>query len=90
MKSIKSKSIFNKTKKVIPGGVNSPVRSFCCCFFNTFYSKKSKGSLITDVDNNSYVDFIGSWGAMILGHSDRRILKKAQFSFKKWFDLRSS
>jgi len=76
MKSIKSKSIFNKTKKVIPGGVNSPVRSFAAVSSTPFIVKKSKGSLITDVDNNSYVDFIGSWGAMILGHSDRRILKK--------------
>ena len=38
--------------------------------------KKSIGSKIIDIDNNSYVDFIGSWGAMILGHSDKRILKK--------------
>ena len=76
MKSIKSKSIFNKTKKVIPGGVNSPVRSFAAVSSTPFIVKKSKGSLITDVDNNSYVDFIGSWGAMILGHSDKRILKK--------------
>ena len=76
MKSIKSKSIFNKTKKVIPGGVNSPVRSFAAVSSTPFIVKKSKGSLITDVDNNTYVDFIGSWGAMILGHSDRRILKK--------------
>ena len=76
MKSIKSKSIFNKTKKVIPGGVNSPVRSFAAVSSTPFIVKKSKGSLITDVDNNTYVDFIGSWGAMILGHSDKRILKK--------------
>jgi len=52
MKSIKSKSIFNKTKKVIPGGVNSPVRSFAAVSSTPFIVKKSKGSLITDVDNN--------------------------------------
>ena len=61
---------------MIPGGVNSPVRSFTAVSSTPFIVKKSKGSLITDVDNNSYIDFIGSWGAMILGHSDNRILKK--------------
>ena len=76
MKRTKSNTIFKKTKKMIPGGVNSPVRSFAAVSSNPFIVKKSKGSLITDVDNNSYIDFIGSWGAMILGHSDNRILKK--------------
>jgi glutamate-1-semialdehyde 2,1-aminomutase len=61
---------------MIPGGVNSPVRSFTAVSSTPFIVKKSKGSLITDVDNNNYIDFIGSWGAMILGHSDNRILKK--------------
>ena len=76
MKRTKSNTIFKKTKKMIPGGVNSQVRSFAAVSSNPFIVKKSKGSLITDVDNNSYIDFIGSWGAMILGHSDNRILKK--------------
>ena len=75
MKRTKSNTIFKKTKKMIPGGVNSPVRSFTAVSSTPFIVKKSKGSLITDVDNNSYIDFIGSWGAMILGHSDNRILK---------------
>jgi glutamate-1-semialdehyde 2,1-aminomutase len=61
---------------MIPGGVNSPVRSFVAVSSTPFIVKRSKGSLITDVDNNNYIDFIGSWGAMILGHSDNRILKK--------------
>ena len=76
MKRTKSNTIFKKTKKMIPGGVNSPVRSFAAVSSTPFIVKRSKGSLITDVDNNNYIDFIGSWGAMILGHSDNRILKK--------------
>ena len=76
MKRSKSENLFNKTKKIIPGGVNSPVRSFSAVSSTPFIVKKSKGSIITDIDNNKYVDFIGSWGAMILGHSDSRILKK--------------
>ena len=76
MKRTKSNTIFKKTKKMIPGGVNSPVRSFAAVSSTPFIVKRSKGSIITDVDNNNYIDFIGSWGAMILGHSDNRILKK--------------
>ena len=76
MQRVKSNKLFNKTKKMIPGGVNSPVRSFSAVSGSPFIVKKSKGSKIIDIDNNSYIDFIGSWGAMILGHSDKRILKK--------------
>ena len=77
MKKIKlSNKAFAESAKIFPGGVNSPVRSFAAVSSTPFIVKKSKGSLITDVDNNSYVDLIGSWGAMVLGHSDRRILKK--------------
>ncbi len=61
---------------MIPGGVNSPVRSFSAVSSSPFIVKKSKGSHIVDIDNNRYIDFIGSWGAMILGHSDNRILSK--------------
>ena len=76
MKRNKSNLLFNKTKKMIPGGVNSPVRSFSAVSSSPFIVKKSKGSHIVDIDNNRYIDFIGSWGAMILGHSDSRILSK--------------
>jgi len=61
---------------MIPGGVNSPVRSFSAVSSSPFIVKKSNGSHIVDIDNNRYIDFIGSWGAMILGHSDSRILSK--------------
>ena len=76
MQRVKSQKLFNKTKKMIPGGVNSPVRSFSAVAGSPFIVKKSKGSKIIDIDNNSYIDFIGSWGAMILGHSDARIIRK--------------
>ena len=76
MQRVKSQKLFNKTKKMIPGGVNSPVRSFSAVAGSPFIVKKSKGSKIIDIDDNSYIDFIGSWGAMILGHSDERIIRK--------------
>lgn len=76
MRRNKSNLLFNKTKKMIPGGVNSPVRSFSAVSSSPFIVKKSKGSHIVDIDNNRYIDFIGSWGTMILGHSDNRILSK--------------
>ena len=78
----KSKIVFRKTKKLIPGGVNSPVRSFNAVDSTPFIVDKSKGSYLIDIDGNKYIDFIGSWGAMILGHSDKRILKKL-FSVSK-------
>ena len=63
MQRAKSRKLFNKTKKMIPGGVNSPVRSFSAVSGTPFIVKKSIGSRIIDIDNNSYVElywFMGS------------------------------
>ena len=69
----KSKKIFNAAKKYIPGGVNSPVRAFSAVNDIPFFVKKSQGAYLTDIDNKKYIDYIGSWGAQILGHCDKRI-----------------
>ena len=69
----KSKKIFNAAKKYIPGGVNSPVRSFSAVNDIPFFVKKSQGAYLTDIDDKKYIDYIGSWGAQILGHCDKRI-----------------
>jgi len=71
----KSKKEFKIAKKYIPGGVNSPVRSFSAVNSTPFFVKKSKGAYIFDIDNKKYIDYIGSWGAMILGHCDSKIIK---------------
>ncbi|MBS4537894.1 glutamate-1-semialdehyde 2,1-aminomutase [Clostridium sp. D2Q-11] len=70
----KSKKIYEDAKKYIPGGVNSPVRAFKSVDLDPIFIEKGKGSKIYDVDGNSYIDYICSWGPLILGHSDEEVL----------------
>ena len=65
---------FEDAKKLIPGGVNSPARAFNSVECNPIFISKAKGSKIYDVDGNSYIDFVSSWGPMILGHSDNDVI----------------
>jgi glutamate-1-semialdehyde 2,1-aminomutase len=65
----KSKSLFDKAKQFIPGGVNSPVRAFRAVGGNPVFIKSAKGAYLYDEDGNEYVDLINSWGPMILGHA---------------------
>src|SRR5690554_78091 len=65
----KSKKLFEEAKKIIPGGVNSPVRAFKSVGGNPVFIKKGSGSKIFDVDGNEYIDYIGSWGPHIFGHN---------------------
>tara|TARA_Y100001933_G_scaffold214345_1_gene220391 strand:+ start:120 stop:1412 length:1293 start_codon:yes stop_codon:yes gene_type:complete len=65
---------FEDAKKLIPGGVNSPARAFKSVECNPIFISKAKGSKIYDVDGNSYIDFVSSWGPMILGHSDKDVI----------------
>ena len=71
-----SGSLFKEAKKYIPGGVNSPVRAFKSVDMDPVYIKRGSGSKIYDVDGNEYIDYVCSWGPLILGHSDERVLKK--------------
>jgi glutamate-1-semialdehyde 2,1-aminomutase len=63
-----STRLFNEAQRVIPGGVNSPVRAFKSVGANPLFIKKAFGSRLTDVDGNEFIDYVGSWGPMILGH----------------------
>ncbi len=65
----RSNQLFERAQKVIPGGVNSPVRAFRSVGRAPIFIEGAKGATLTDVDDNTYIDFIGSWGPMILGHS---------------------
>jgi glutamate-1-semialdehyde 2,1-aminomutase len=70
MRSIsKSRSLFEKAKQFIPGGVNSPVRAFRAVGGNPLFMKSAKGAFLYDEDGNEYIDLINSWGPMILGHA---------------------
>jgi glutamate-1-semialdehyde 2,1-aminomutase len=65
----RSKTLFEKAKQFIPGGVNSPVRAFRAVGGSPLFIKKAKGAYLYDEDGNQYIDLINSWGPMILGHA---------------------
>ncbi|XXF52254.1 glutamate-1-semialdehyde 2,1-aminomutase [Thermoanaerobacterium thermosaccharolyticum] len=69
-----SKKLFDKAKKLMPGGVNSPVRAFKSVGINPPFIKRGYGSHIEDVDGNTYIDYVLSWGPLILGHCNTRIV----------------
>ena len=71
----KSELLFEKAQLFIPGGVNSPVRAFRSVGGTPLFFKSAKGSILTDVDGKNYIDYIGSWGPMILGHCHEPILE---------------
>ncbi len=63
-----SHALFEQAQAVIPGGVNSPVRAFKGVGGEPLFFKQGKGAHIIDVDLQSYIDYVGSWGPLILGH----------------------
>ena len=71
----KSISLFSRAQQSIPGGVNSPVRAFKSVGGNPIFISKAKGAYLYDVDNNQYIDYIASWGPMILGHAQEQVVK---------------
>jgi glutamate-1-semialdehyde 2,1-aminomutase len=80
MSGARSRKLFEEAKKHIPGGVNSPVRAFRSVGGEPIFIKKAKGSKIVDADGKTYIDYVLSWGPMILGHAYPRVtaaLKKA-------------
>ena len=86
LKRTNSDLLFNKAKTLMPGGVNSPVRAFKNVDANPIFFKSAKGPILTDEDDNNYIDFIGSWGPMILGHSNPIIVD----AVKKQLELGTS
>jgi glutamate-1-semialdehyde 2,1-aminomutase len=80
MKWTTSHKLFKRANELIPGGVNSPVRAFRAVGGNPVFIDRAKGSKIYDVDGNAYIDYVLSWGPLILGHAHPRVvnaLKKA-------------
>jgi glutamate-1-semialdehyde 2,1-aminomutase len=71
----RSKRLFRKALGLMPGGVNSPVRAFKAVGGNPLFISHSRGSRIYDVDGNSYIDYVLSWGPMIVGHAHPRVVK---------------
>src|SRR6266849_10561978 len=77
-KSDKSARLFARAQDLIPGGVNSPVRAFRAVGGTPWFIKSAQGPFITDVDGRRYIDYVGSWGPMILGHADPEIVAALQ------------
>ncbi len=73
MLTTKSQDLFQKAQKLIPGGVNSPVRAFKAVGGNPIFIKSAKGAYIFDEDDNKYIELINSWGPMLLGHAHPKI-----------------
>src|SRR5690242_20326968 len=76
--NILSKSLFERAQQSIPGGVNSPVRAFKSVDGTPLFIKSAKGAYLFDEDGNKYIDFINSWGPMILGHAYEPVVKAIQ------------
>lgn len=68
--SNQSEKLFARAQELLPGGVNSPVRAFRSVGGNPRFIQSAKGATMTDVDGKTYIDYVGSWGPMILGHAD--------------------
>ncbi len=75
MKLDTSIALMERAKKIIPAGVNSPVRAYLSVGGHPPFIKEAKGATITDVDGNTYIDYVASWGPMILGHAHPRVVE---------------
>ena len=78
MKRDTSEEMFKEAKKVIPGGVNSPVRACRSVGCNPLFIERAQGASVFDVDGNEYLDFVCSWGPMILGHAPPSVIGAIQ------------
>src|SRR6202008_1883801 len=74
----KSEQLFARAVELMPGGVNSPVRAFRGVGGTPRFIQSASGATITDVDGRTYIDYVGSWGPMILGHADEEVVAAVQ------------
>lgn len=75
MKTIKSRAQYKRAQLFIPGGVNSPVRAFRSVGGTPLFIKRAKGAILEDLDGNTFIDYVLSWGPMILGHAHAEVVK---------------
>lgn len=83
MKRENSHRLFEQAKKLIPGGVNSPVRACKSVGSEPVFIDRAEGCMVYDVDGNDYIDYIGSWGPMILGHRHPAVIEAVNSALKK-------
>jgi len=82
VKTTRSRRLFERAQRLIPGGVNSPVRAYRSVDLVPRFIARAKGARIWDVDGNEYIDYVGSWGPMILGHADAGVLRALRAAMK--------
>ena len=75
MKTTQSRAKFKRAQLVIPGGVNSPVRAFRSVGGDPLFIKQANGAMLEDLDGNTFLDYVLSWGPMILGHAHAKVVK---------------
>lgn len=83
MKLERSAELIERARKVIPGGVNSPVRAFGAVGGTPVFFSRAEGAYLWDVDGNRYIDYVGSWGPMILGHAEPSVVKAATTAIER-------
>jgi glutamate-1-semialdehyde 2,1-aminomutase len=83
MRTDRSTELLRRAKAVIPGGVNSPVRAFKAVGGAPLFIAKAQGSSIWDVDGNRYIDYVGSWGPLILGHAHPDVVEAAKHAVER-------
>lgn len=78
LNTIKSQELFSRAREYIPGGVNSPVRAFRAVGMDPLFIQEASGCKVRDVDGNTFIDYVGSWGPLILGHSHPQVIQAVQ------------
>src|SRR6266699_416628 len=72
---IRSREAYERAERVIPGGVNSPARAFGAVGGHPLFIARGEGTYLYDVDGNQYLDYVGSWGPLILGHTHPKVVR---------------
>jgi len=83
MQITQSTQLFSRAQQRIPGGVNSPVRAFKSVNMTPLFITRAQGSKLYDADGNEFIDFVGSWGPMILGHAHTEVIRKLEETLLK-------
>src|SRR5690625_7851090 len=83
MKMDKSTELFARAQELTPGGVSSPVRAFRSVGGDPFFVERGEGVYLHDVDGNTYIDYVMSWGALILGHADPGVVEAIDAAARK-------
>src|SRR5690348_4275352 len=80
---VRSEEAFQRACRLIPGGVNSPARAFGAVGGQPLFIARGEGPYLYDVDGNQYLDYIGSWGPLILGHAHPHVVRAAEEALRR-------